>query len=158
MKRLDWKKLLICLAIPLAVGGLAGILIQPDIPMYAAVKKPPLSPPGVVFPIVWTLLYMLMGISSYLILEADAKAKPRARALTVYGAQLIVNFAWPLLFFSAGAYLPAFLLLVFLWALVAYMAVLFWRIRKTAAWLQAPYLIWLTFAGYLNLGVYLLNG
>ncbi len=155
--KIQWKRLLICLAIPLGVGGLAALITRNSMQMFEQLEKPPLSPPAWLFPVVWTILYLLMGFASYLVLESDGGRRQIRSALTAYGWQLGANFIWPLLFFSAEAYLPAFLWLVLLWALIAVTLYRFARIRPVAGWLLIPYLIWVTFAGYLNLGIYLLN-
>ena len=155
--KIQWKKLLICLAIPLGVGVLAGLITRDSMETFAALTKPPLSPPGWLFPVVWTILYLLMGLASYLVLTADSSKRKINAALQVYGWQLGANFIWPLLFFSAEAYLPAFLWLLLLWALIAVTLYRFAHIRAAAGWLLVPYLAWVTFAGYLNLGIYLLN-
>ena len=151
-----YKPLLVCLAVPLAVGGLSALLTRGGMDFYETAAKPPLSPPGWVFPVVWTLLYLLMGVSSYLVWR-EKTAPGRRAALRVYGAQLVVNFVWPLLFFLARAFLPAFLWLLLLAALVVVMLRRFDRVSSRAAWLQFPYLFWCLFAAYLNFGVYLLN-
>ncbi|MEA4823363.1 MAG: TspO/MBR family protein [Clostridiaceae bacterium] len=151
-----WKALIVNLAIPLAVGGLAGLLTQSSMAAYADVIKPPGSPPGILFPIVWTILYLLMGISSYLVwTQPDSPAK--RLALSLYAVSLAVNFLWPIVFFTAKAYLPAFVVLLALWGLVLAMIFAMHRVKPVAAWLQIPYLLWLTFAAYLNLGVFILN-
>lgn len=148
---------IVALAIPLAVGGLSAWLTAGDMVLYEFVRKPPLSPPGWLFPLVWTLLYILMGLASYLVYRSDASPFRKKRALWVYAAQLAVNFFWPLIFFGAEAYFAAFLWLVLLCLLVFSCAVLFYHIDKNAGWLLLPYLIWCIFALYLNFGVYLLN-
>lgn len=117
----------------------------------------PLSPPGWVFPVVWTILYLLMGWASFLIWKSDAPQAAKKRTLGLYGVQLVVNFAWPLLFFRAGLYGFALIWLVILLVLVAETMLAFGRIDRRAAWLLAPYLLWLLFAAYLNAGVWLLN-
>lgn len=155
--KIQWKKLLICLAIPLGVGGLAALITGDSMQMFEQLNKPPLSPPGWLFPVVWTVLYLLMGLASYLVLVSDSGRRQIRAALQAYGWQLGANFIWPLLFFSAEAYLPAFLWLVLLWVLIAVTLYRFARIRPAAGWLLVPYLVWVTFAGYLNLGIYLLN-
>lgn len=147
------EKLIICIAIPLAVGALAALLIKDSIPLYAAMPKPPLAPPGWLFPIVWTILYILMGISSYLIFISDSPY--RQNALILYGLQLVLNFIWPLIFFNMQNYLVALIVLVLLWIAVFKMIQKFYTISPVAAKLQIPYLIWLTFAAYLNLAIYL---
>ena len=157
MKNLQWKKLILCLALPLAVGGLAAWLTMGGMADYASVVKPPLSPPGWVFPVVWTALYLMMGWASYLVWTSGAETGQVRQALLLYGAQLAVNFLWPLLFFGGKAYLAAFFLLAGLWLLVWLTLHAFLAIREPAGKLLLPYLAWITFAGYLNLGVYLLN-
>ena len=154
--RIKWKPLLINLAIPLAVGGASALLTKESMDFYETVNKPAFAPPGTVFPIVWTILFLLMGVSAYLV-WVEPKSRLRSQALWVYGAQLVVNFVWPLLFFRARAFLPAFLWLLALVVLVAVMIGLFRRVKPAAGWLQVPYLLWLLFAGALNLGVWLLN-
>ncbi len=157
LKNIQWKKLLICVAIPLAVGGAAALLTRSGIERYAELTKPPLSPPAWLFPIVWTVLYVLMGIASYLVLTSQAPKEAINRALKVYLAQLFLNFVWPLLFFNLSAYLFAFVWLVLLWLMIVGMLILFDRISKPASYLITPYLLWVTFAAYLNLSVYALN-
>lgn len=155
MKReISLKSFLFHLAIPLLTGGLAAWLINGHTDQYATLPKPPLAPPMWLFPVVWTILYLLMGISSYLVSRSDCPG--RKQALTLYGLQLAVNFIWPLLFFNAQAYLAAFVCLAILWILVLLMIQKFYHCSATAGLLQLPYLIWLTFAGYLNLAIYLL--
>ena len=152
----NWKKLLICLAIPLAIGGL-GALLGGGMDQYQALNQPPLSPPGWLFPIVWTILYLLMGWASYRILVSDAPREERKKALTFYGIQLFLNFLWPVVFFGLGWYWAAFILLLVLWVMIYLTMHLFGLIDDTAENLLIPYLLWVTFAGYLNLGVALLN-
>ncbi len=151
-----YKPLLICLAVPLAVGGLSALLTGGGMDFYETVSKPPLSPPGWLFPVVWTALYLLMGYSSYLVWRETA-APGRRAALRVYAIQLAVNFVWPLLFFRARLFLFAFVWLLLLAALIVVMLRRFDRVSSRAASLQLPYLFWCLFAGYLNFGVYLLN-
>ena len=151
------KALIICLLIPLAVGGLAAWLTMDSMAQFAALAQPPLSPPGWVFPVVWTILYLLMGWASFLIWKSGAPQAAKRRALGLYGAQLAVNFVWPLLFFRAGLYGFALIWLVILLVMVVETMLAFGRIDRRAAWLLAPYLLWLLFAAYLNAGVWLLN-
>lgn len=152
--KIQWKNLITCLAIPLAVGSLSALLTQNSMAAFAAVNKPCLSPPGWLFPIVWTILYILMGIASYLVLTSG---KPNSTALSTYGIQLVFNFFWSIIFFNLRLYLFAFIWLVLLWLLILKTALLFYRISKPAGYLMVPYLLWVTFAGYLNLSIYLLN-
>ena len=154
--KLDWKKLLICLAIPLGVGILAALL-SGGMSDYGNLIQPPLSPPGWLFPIVWTILYLLMGYASYRVLQSGKPAGQIRNALTFYGAQLLLNFLWPIVFFRLEWFFAAFVLLLALWVLIFFTMQKFSKLDETAGDLMLPYLLWVTFAGYLNLGVYLLN-
>ena len=155
MYTIKLKPLVISLLISLGVGGLAGLISSNSTELYGELNLPALSPPSVVFPIVWTILYILMGISAYLIYSSNSQNKDRA--LRIYGVQLLLNFIWPIVFFNMQMYLLAFIILVVLWITVLVMIMSFYRISPLAAYLQIPYLLWLTFAGYLNLSIYLLN-
>lgn len=152
----NWKKLIISLAIPLAVGGLAALL-SGGMGNYTVMNQPPLSPPGWIFPIVWSILYLAMGYASYRILMSDADKADIKQALTFYGIQLVLNFLWPIIFFSLQWYWVAFVWLVLLWVFIYLTMRMFGTIDDTAENLLIPYLLWVTFAGYLNLGVALLN-
>ena len=156
MKR-NKRLLFICIAIPLIVGGVSALLTQNSMEVFERVAQPPLSPPAWLFPVVWTILYTLMGISSYLIITSDSNYNEKETALRLYAYQLLVNFLWPTFFFNFGWYLFAFLWLLLLWVLVFFMIRKFYHINRLAAYMNIPYLIWLTFAGYLNLGVWWLN-
>ena len=156
-RKLKLKELIIALAIPLAVGGLSAFLSRGGMTAFEAVRQPPLSPPQWLFPVAWTILYILMGLASYEVYVSDASAPRKDRALTLYATQLAVNFLWPLIFFNLQLYLAAFLVLMLLWLLCALCLLLFYYISDRAGRLLIPYLLWLSFAGYLNLGVYLLN-
>lgn len=153
--KIKWKELIISLLIPLAVGGLSAFLTRNSMDVYANINQPPLAPPSILFPIVWTILFALMGVSSYLVYMSNSKNKREALAL--YGVQLIVNFIWPLIFFNMQAYFAALLWLILLWVLVALMIWQFYKAKPLAAYLQIPYIIWLTFAAYLNLAIFLMN-
>ncbi len=155
--KIKWKPLLLALALPLAVGGFSAFLTRDGMRAFASLRQPPLSPPAWLFPVVWTLLYLSMGLASYLVWVSGVSDRRRDRALTVYGLSLAANFLWPILFFTVQAWLAAFLLLLLLWALVGIAALLFGAITPRAGKLLLPYLAWLTFAAYLNLGVWLLN-
>lgn len=152
----DWKKRLILWAIPLAVGGLAALL-SGGMGSYKVMVRPPLSPPGWVFPVVWTILYLLMGEASYRVLTSGKDMVIIRSALKTYAVQLALNFIWPLVFFGAEMYLLAFFILIALWVAIFLTLRQFSAIDETAGNLLIPYLLWVTFAGYLNFGVYLLN-
>ena len=121
--KIQWKKLILCIVLPLAVGGLSALLTRGGMEVFQSLNKPLLSPPGWLFPVVWTILYILMGIASYLVLTSG---KPNRAALTVYGIQLAFNFFWSIIFFNLEAYLFSFIWLVILWILI--LIKLFWRI------------------------------
>ena len=151
------RLLFICIAIPVIVGIVSALLTRNSMELFQSIDKPPLALPGWLFPVVWTILYILMGISSYLILESGESQEEIRKALTIYGYQLVVNFLWPTFFFNFGWYFFSFLWLVLLWVLVLIMILRFKNISKLAAYMNIPYLVWLTFAGYLNLGIWILN-
>ena len=155
--RINKRLLFICIAIPLIVGGISALLTRNSMEMFEMIAKPPFSPPGWLFPVVWTILYMLMGISSYIIWSSDASYEEIADAIRLYAYQLLVNFLWPTFFFNFQWYGFAFLWLLLLWVLVFSMIRTFASINKLAAYMNIPYLIWLTFAGYLNAGIWWLN-
>ena len=145
------------LAIPLAVGGFSAFLTRDGMKYFKIVSKPPLSPPTWVFPVMWTILYLMLGAASYLVWVSGASNARRDRALTVYGLGLAVNFLWPIVFFTMRFYLTAFVLLLLLWILAVVTALLFSCIEEKAGKLLIPYIVWLSFAAYLNVGVWLLN-
>lgn len=155
--KINKRLLFICIAIPLIVGFVSGLITRDSMEMFALVEKPPLAPPAWLFPVVWTILYTLMGISSYIIITSDASQEEINKAIKLYTYQLAVNFLWPTFFFNFGWYFFSFLWLILLWVLVFLMIRRFYDINKIAAYLNVPYLVWLTFAGYLNAGIWLLN-
>lgn len=148
---IQWKDLVTCVSIPLAVGSLSALLTQDSMETFGMIDKPSLAPPGWLFPVVWTVLYILMGLASYLVLTSG---KSYTAALVLYSVQLVFNFFWSILFFNLGAYLASFIWLVLLWFLILVTMLLFFQISKPAGYLMLPYLIWVTFAGYLNLAIY----
>ncbi len=152
------KPYLISILIALGVGGLSAFLIRENVYIYAFLRKPPLAPPAILFPIVWTPLYILMGVSSTRIfLQRAAYPDDVFDALLNYTLQLILNFLWPVIFFNMHTYLFAFIWLVVLWTSILKMIFKFSRLDTAAAYLQIPYLLWVTYAGYLNFMIYLLN-
>lgn len=150
------KQLIVFLAIPVAVGLVSAFLSMRGMKRFAAVAQPPLAPPGWLFPVVWTVLYLMMGYASWRIRQTNAPLR-RERALRWYGAQLAANFLWSPLFFALAAYLPALLWLLVLVGLATGAMLAFRRLDRTAGLLLLPYLCWLLFACYLNAGVWVLN-
>ncbi len=150
----QWKLFVLCLAVPLLTGGLSALLTQNGMKTFDTLTKPRLAPPGWLFPVVWTILYILMGIASYLVITSG---KPNRSAIIAYALQLIFNFFWSIIFFNLELYLFAFIWLIALWLLILVTTYLFYQISEPAGYLMIPYLLWVTFAGYLNLSIYLLN-
>lgn len=149
------RTFIINLIIPLLVGGLSAWLTRQQMETYMHLNKPLLSPPGWLFPIVWTFLYILMGISSYMIyISQDDR---RENALIIYAFQLFINFCWPLFFFNLHNYFIALMILLVLIVTVIYMMILFKQINKTSFYLNIPYIIWLFFALYLNFMIFINN-
>ena len=144
--------------IPLAVWGLASLLTSGNMMLYSEITKPPLAPPAILFPIVWTILYILMGIGSARIyLKKEAMPDQTTNALKTYVLQLGFNFFWSLIFFNLQTFFFAFIWLVVVWGLIIIMLYEFYKIDKFAAIINIPYLLWVTFALYLNLAIYILN-
>ena len=156
MSKHTWKPYAFWILLAEAVAAHSGLLSRGGIEIFGSIAQPPLSPPAIVFPIVWGILYALMGISAARI-YLSPPSQARNQGLNLYIAQLIVNFFWSLIFFNAQAFGFAFLWLLLLWVLVLWMILTFRKVDPLAAWLQIPYLIWLTFAAYLSLGVWYLN-
>ena len=150
-----YKPYIITFAAAFLTALLGGIVTYVNMGRYEDLIKPPLSPPGYLFPIVWTILYALMAYGAGRIYSITGTI--RTPAIYLYGVQLLFNFGWSLLYFGFGAYLAAFIWLLILWAMVAAMIVLFYRTDRKAGLLQIPYLLWLSFAAYLNLAIYLIN-
>lgn len=148
--------LILSLIISLGTGVLSGLITREDTAaFFDTIEKAPLTPPAVVFPIVWTILFTLMGVSSYLVFRD--KCKYGNVSLAIYGMQLLFNFLWSIIFFKFEQLDIAFIWLVLLWLMVITMTTLFYQCNKTAALLQIPYIVWLTFAGYLNFAICVLN-
>ncbi|MBQ7906342.1 MAG: tryptophan-rich sensory protein [Clostridia bacterium] len=152
-----WAKIkpyVISILISVGVGLLSSLFTMGNMDIYSTLNVPPLAPPSILFPIVWTILYILMGVSAAIVFTSG---KDATRALTVYGISLFVNFLWSIIFFNLEAYLFAFIWLVLLIILVALTIYEYSKISKVAAYLQIPYLLWVAFAGYLSFGIFLLN-
>lgn len=152
-----WKSYLFWILFTEAVGLAAAVLTGSGVQQFnLEAVKPPFTPPAILFPIVWTLLYALMGVGIARI-RLSPPSQQRTHATNVYLLQLAFNFFWSILFFNLNAYGLAFLWILVLWALIAWMISAFSQIDPLAAKLQLPYFIWVTFAAFLNLGVWALN-
>ena len=150
-------RLLACIALPVAVGGFSGFLTVANISgWYTTLAKPSFNPPNYLFGPVWTLLYVLMGVSFYLVLN-QPKSKERSLGFAIYGIQLFLNFWWSIIFFSLKRVDFAMVEIVVLWITILGMIIVFFKVKKQAAYLQIPYLLWVSFASALNLGILLLN-
>lgn len=147
------KKALKYIFVTIFIGSLPAFFIKFN--NYKDLIKPPLSPPGILFPIVWTILFILMGISIYRIVMTEDYEVDSLRIL--YFTQLIINALWTPIFFGLNAYLFAFIWLLLLLTLVVIMTFKFYKLDRISSYLLIPYIIWLLFAGYLNLGIYILN-
>ena len=151
--KINYKLLILFILIPVGLGALVGFLTSPG-NSFQEMITPSFAPPGIIFPIVWTILYTLMGISSYLILTSD---KDNEKALKYYILQLIVNLTWSFIFFTFRMYILAFIWLLVLIYLVVRMIIEFYKVNKLSAYLQIPYLLWIIFASILNLSISILN-
>ena len=157
MKSTKWKVYGFWILLAEAAGALSGWLSREGTAAFSeTVTQPPLSPPGILFPIVWGILYLLMGISAARIYQSPPSLS-RSRGLNLWIIQLVVNFFWSPIFFNAQAYGFALLWLLLLWILVLLMILSFRKTDPLAARLQLPYMLWITFAAYLNAGVWYLN-
>ena len=157
MKQRTWKLYAFWILLTEAVGALSGWLTRKGVRTYQeTIVQPPLSPPGMVFPIVWGILFALMGVGAARI-YASPPSTARSRSLRLFGVQLTFNFFWSILFFNLQLFGLAFLWLIALWGLILWMIRAFRKVDPLAALLQIPYLLWVTFAGYLNAGVWFLN-
>lgn len=145
------KPLFISLLISLGTGALSSLLTPNVSEQYQTLYKPPLAPPGWLFPIVWTILFILIGVAAYLVYISDSSDKNTA--LRLYLIQLVVNVGWSFIFFQLNAYLLAFTWLLLLFFLVYLTAKEFYKINKTAGYLMIPYLLWIIYAGYINLAI-----
>lgn len=157
MKTGQWKTYAFWILLGEAVGALSGWLTRNGMELYKAeIVKPVLSPPSVVFPVVWVILFALMGIGAARI-RLSRPSREKKRSLRLFLVQLAFNFFWSILFFNLQYFGLAFFWLAALWLLILWMLLSFRKTDPLSAWLQVPYLLWVAFAGYLNLGVWLLN-
>jgi len=153
-----YKSYLIAILIPLLVGVTSAISTIGNMNLEEKFKMPPLAQQAIIFPIVWTLLYILMGVSSGIVFNSNsANESSKITALFIYALSLVFNFFWSIIFFNINAFLFAFIWLIVLWILILNTIIKYYKISKIAAYLQLPYLLWVTFAGYLNFAIWYLN-
>lgn len=157
MNKENIKRLVVCIGIPLLVGSVSSLLTRTAMEEFDKLNQPALSPPSWLFPVVWTILYILMGIASYLVYVSDAAEEDRGKALLLYGTQLFFNFFWSIIFFNGQFFLFALIWLIVMWILILLTTKKFFTISKSAGFLMIPYILWVSFAIYLNWGIYLLN-
>ena len=149
------KKFILGVAIPLIVGGLSALLSGNTGDMWTSLRQPPLAPPGWLFPVAWTILYVLMGVASYLVSESSSPL--RVTALRLYWLHLLLNFLWSPIFFGCGMPTLALVVILALWVVLGFTVLAFLRVNRLAGWLMVPVLLWVTFAVYLNAGIVALN-
>ena len=155
MKKIKIIPLIINAAVPLLIGGLSALIVGDNFELFASVNKPPLSPPASLFPVVWTILYILLGASYYLVKnEKDCNIEINTR---VYILNLVLNFFWSIIFFNLRAYLAAFVWIILLILSTILLIKEFFGCKKIAGIINIPYLLWLLFAAYLSFSVYILN-
>lgn len=154
MKKINWKRLILITIITFVVGSFFSFFTMNNMDTFKELEKP-INVPGVLFPIVWSILYLLMSISCYIITNSNDKNKNEA--IIIYAIQLIINSVWSLIFFGFGAYLLGFIWIIILAVIVIIMIAKFYNINKKAAYLNIPYILWILFAAYLNFGIYILN-
>lgn len=154
---INLRKLATSLLYPLITGLLASFLTRGNMDIYQRISVPPLSPPSVVFPIVWTILYILMGISLYIVRVSRASDEVKKIGYIFYALQLLFNFVWPILFFNLGAYTFSAVWLGIMIVLIILNIIWFAKVNNVSAYLLIPYLVWCLFALYLNIGIAILN-
>ena len=157
MKKIHLGTLILCLAIPVLTGILSATITSSAMKAYASMNKPPLSPPAIVFPIAWTILYLMMGLALYLIVITPSDKNLKGTAVLLFTIQLIMNFMWSIIFFKWGQYLAAFIWLIIMLCILIICAFRFYDINRSSAYLLIPYIVWLIFASYLNMGSFILN-
>jgi tryptophan-rich sensory protein len=156
LKKVNWFQLLAIILITELAGVLSSLSSGNVGQIYASLIKPPLSPPGWLFGVVWPILYLLMGIAAYIIYQAP-QSPEREKAINLYWVQLFINFLWPIVFFRFEWFWISVLVILLLDVLVLITTILFYRINKIAGYLMIPYLLWILFATYLNIGIAVLN-
>lgn len=155
MKINNVLKLVFCIAVSELAGVIGSFFTMPSIPnWYAALEKPALNPPAWVFAPVWTALFALMGIAAFFIWMQGIERRDVKIALVIFGGQLALNILWSVLFFGKHNPGAAFVEIIFLWLAIAVMIFVFSKISRLAAWLLVPYILWVSFAGYLNYSIW----
>ena len=155
--KINYKALIISIIVPLLVGGISALLTMNSMEHFGTLVQPPLSPPAWLFPVVWSILYVLMGIGSYLVFVSNVSMDEKGRALKVYGLQLVFNFFWSILFFNFDLYYFSFAWIIVLLGLIIATTYVFYRIDKRTIYLFLPYILWVAFASYLNIAIAILN-
>lgn len=157
MKKFSLTDLLIFVVSAELTGAVSALISGSFKPFYESVENPPFAPPAALFPVVWTILYALMGLGAYLVYRNEDAGSDRTAALGIYVIQLAVNFSWSIIFFRFRLFAAAAVTAALLAILSAAMVIAFRRVNKTAAVINIPYVIWLVFATYLSIGVWILN-
>jgi tryptophan-rich sensory protein len=151
-------KLVASIAIALAAGALGNLFTASAIPTwYAALNKPSFNPPSWLFAPVWGILYILMGVSLYLIWKRGTKTKKVRDAIYVFGVQLFLNAIWSPIFFGAKSIFFALIVIILMWVYIIRTIGAFIRVDRTAGYLLYPYLVWVSFATILNFSIWILN-
>lgn len=161
-----WSKIWrisLAVIVPLGGGMIVSLFTRDAMAKFGSFNQPPLAPPAILFPIAWTILYVLMGIASYFIWKKGYDSRKQSdkflskAALIIYAVQLIFNFTWTPLFFNAGLYWVAFAVLMVMWILEIVLIIKAFKLSRVAGWCLLPYLLWTTFAAYLNVSIAILN-
>lgn len=153
--QIKWKPLACSIAIPLALGLLAGFLTKDSMGIYEQLNRPAMALPGYIFQAIWLILFVLLGIASYIIYVSGSSEKEKA--LLLYGINLLLIYIWPILFFLFQSYYVAFAIEIILWGIAFTMVSMFTQTSRLAGWILLPYFIWVTYAAYLNFQILLLN-
>lgn len=152
------SKFVISIAVPLLAGFVGSLFTTPALPgWYASIIKPALTPPSWVFGPVWTTLFILMGIAAFLVWKRGLEKREVKVALSIFIIQLVLNALWSILFFGLQSPGAAFIDIIILWLAILFTIISFSKISKVAAWLLVPYILWVSFASYLNYSIYVLN-
>ena len=155
---INYLRLIISILICNSAGFIGSFFTASAIPVwYASLVKPAFNPPGWVFGPVWTALYIMMGVSMYIVWQKGLKKRENKTAMAVFGVQLVLNASWSIIFFGMGAPLAAFIEIIFLWIAILATIILFYRLSKKASYLLVPYILWVSFAAVLNFAIFYLN-